>query len=72
MIDFATNLFAQGRFYYLDTESNKVFYEEHKHYRYKEGTADTDNPVVIKEDDHTCDAFEYFCVDNASILGIAV
>lgn len=72
MIDFATNLFAQGRFYYLDTESNKIFYEEHKHYRYKEGTAETDNPFVIKEDDHTCDAFQYFCVDNASILGIAV
>ena len=72
MIDFATNLFAQGRFYYLDTENNKVFYEEHKHYRYKEGTADTDSPVVIKEDDHTCDAFEYFCVDNAAVLGIAV
>jgi phage terminase large subunit len=72
MIDYATNLFAQGRFYILDTNANQIFIEEHKRYSFKEGTGNTDNPIVLKEDDHTCDAFQYFCIDNAQVLGIAV
>lgn len=72
MIDYPTNLFAQGRFCYLDNENNRIFVEEHKRYRYKEGTADSSNPIVIKEDDHTVDAFQYFCIDNAKVLGLMV
>ena len=70
MVDYATNLFAQGRFYVLNTKNNQIFIEEHKHYSFKEGTGNSDTPIIIKEDDHTCDAFQYFCVDNAKILGI--
>jgi phage terminase large subunit len=56
----------------LDTNANQIFIEEHKRYSFKEGTGNTDNPIVLKEDDHTCDAFQYFCIDNAQVLGIAV
>ena len=27
-----------------------------------------DDPKVIKEDDHTCDALQYMVVDNAQLL----
>ena len=72
MIDYATNLFAQGRFYVLNNKNNQIFIEEHKRYSFKEGTGNSDNPIVVKEDDHTCDAFQYFCIDNAQVLGIMV
>lgn len=55
MIDSFQSLLAQGRFYYLNTENNKIFVEEHKMYRWDEKTIKPDNPNVIKEDDHTCD-----------------
>lgn len=64
MIDNVHVLLAQGRFYYLDTENNKIFIEEHKKYQWKEETMKTDDPQVIKEDDHTCDAFQYYVNDN--------
>lgn len=72
MIDSFQSLLAQGRFYYLDTENNKIFMEEHKMYRWDEKTIHSDNPNVIKEDDHTCDTAQYFVLDNANILGLRV
>ena len=38
MIDMVISLLAEGRFYYLDIPANKIFYEEHKMYRYDEKT----------------------------------
>lgn len=70
MIDNVHTLLAQGRFYYLDTENNKIFIEEHKKYQWKEETMKTDDPQVIKEDDHTCDAFQYYVNDNLRKLGL--
>ena len=72
MIDSFQSLLAQGLFYYLDTENNKIFIEEHKMYRWDEKTIKSDNPNVIKEDDHTCDTAQYFVLDNAKILGLRV
>ena len=72
MIDSFQSLLAQGRFYYLDTEANKIFIEEHRMYRWDEKTIQSDNPNVIKEDDHTCDVSQYFALDNAKILGLRV
>lgn len=72
MIDMVTSLLAQGRFFYLDNENNKIFIEEHKMYRYDEKTIDTEEPRVVKEDDHTCDEFKYFVLDNAKLLGLKV
>lgn len=72
MIDTFQSLLAEGRFYYLNTENNKVFIEEHKMYRWDEKTIKSDNPNVIKEDDHTCDTSQYFVLDNAKILGLRV
>lgn len=72
MIDYVHALLAQGRFYYLDILENKIFIEEHKKYQFKENTLNSDNPDVIKEDDHTCDAFQYFAVDNARDLNLKV
>lgn len=70
MIDMVTSLLAEGRFYYLDIPANKIFYEEHKMYRYDEKTIHTDDPKVIKEDDHCCDSMKYFVLDNARELDL--
>lgn len=72
MIDSFQSLLAQGRFYYLNNENNKIFIEEHKMYRWDEKTIKSDNPSVIKEDDHTCDTAQYFVLDNAKLLGLRV
>ncbi|MBF7094266.1 PBSX family phage terminase large subunit [Streptococcus sp. HF-1907] len=72
MIDSFQSLLAEGRFYYLNAENNKIFIEEHKMYRWDEKTIKSDNPNVIKEDDHTCDVAQYFILDNAKILGLRV
>lgn len=74
MIDYPTDLLAQGRFYYLKNpypigmkhaDSNDIFIEEHKKFSWNEKTVDSENPQVIEEDDHTCDQFIYLCVSNA-------
>lgn len=70
MIDNVHDLLAQGRFYYLDTPNNKIFIEEHKKYQWDADTTETDDPKVIKEDDHTCDMFQYYVNDNLRKLGL--
>lgn len=74
MIDYVHDLLAQGRFYYLKkpypidmkhADSNEIFIEEHKKYQWDEKTLNSDDPKVIKEDDHTVDMFQYLCVANA-------
>ncbi len=70
MIDYVQNLLAQGRFHYLDMDANKIFIKEHREYRWDEETLHTDNPKVIKTEDHTCDQFQYFVKDNLSDLGL--
>lgn len=70
MIDFVSDLLGQGRFFYLDHENNQIFIEEHKRYQWKESTLSSDDPQVVKENDHTCDAFQYFVKDNLSLLGL--
>lgn len=78
MIDHVHDLLAQGRFYYLKKpyptglpycDSNDIFIEEHKRYQWDEKTLrSSDDPKVIKENDHTCDEFQYFCTANARDL----
>ncbi|MGQ7407733.1 PBSX family phage terminase large subunit [Streptococcus suis] len=69
MTEYVQSLLADGRFYYLPTENNlKYFIEEHKRYQWDEKTVMNDDPKVVKEDDHTCDAFQYLIVDNAQLL----
>ncbi|MCM3618739.1 PBSX family phage terminase large subunit [Sutcliffiella horikoshii] len=81
MVDYVHDLLAQGRFYYLlnplptglpNCDSSDIFIEEHKKYQWIEKTRNTDNPQVVKEDDHTCDDFQYFCVSNARDLRLKV
>jgi phage terminase large subunit len=64
MIDFAQNLLSQKRFFLLDTPNNRIFYEEHKKFQWDESTKNSADPKVIKIDDHTCDAFKYYILDN--------
>lgn len=72
MTEFVQTLLAQGRFYYLDTENNnKYFIEEHKTYAWEEKSIMNDDPQVVKENDHTCDAFQYFVMDNLRDLKLA-
>ena len=72
MVDFVQDLLAQGRFYYLDTPSNKVFIDEHKKYMWDEKTLHSDNPKVVKTEDHTCDALQYLVVTMANQWGLKV
>lgn len=72
MIDYVYSLLAEGRFYYLDIPSNKIFIKEHRNYRYDEKKMEKNpsEPEVVKIDDHTCDGFQYFVMDNLSVLGL--
>lgn len=73
MTEYVQSLLAEGRFFYLPTENNlKYFIEEHKKYQWEEKSIMNDDPKVIKEDDHTCDAFQYFVIDNARYLDLKV
>lgn len=70
MIDRVQDLLAQGRFYYLERPENDIFIAEHRKYQWDENTLQSDDPKVIKEDDHTCDMFQYFVRDNERFLGL--
>ena len=70
MIDRVQDLLAQGRFYYLKRPENDIFIAEHRKYQWDENTLQSDDPKVIKEDDHTCDSFMYLCVDNERDFGL--
>lgn len=70
MIDRVQDLLAQGRFYYLKRPENDIFIAEHQKYQWDENTLQSDDPKVIKEDDHTCDQFMYLCLDNERDLGL--
>lgn len=70
MIDNVQDLLAQGSFFYLDTDNNKIFIEEHKKYQWDAESKKTDDPKIIKVDDHTCDGFQYFVNDNLKKLGL--
>jgi phage terminase large subunit len=70
MIDYVQSLLAQGRVFVLDTPNNKVFMEQHRQYQWDEKSMESDDPKVIKENDHTVDAFKYMVLDNARILGL--
>lgn len=66
------SLLAQGRVYYLPTKNNvEYFIGEHKRYMWDEKTIRNDNPAVVKTDDHTVDAFQYFTLDNARDLDLS-
>lgn len=74
MIDYVHDLLAQGRFYYLKStlktglpncDDLTLFVEEHKRYQFDERYLNSDDPKVIKEFDHSVDAFKYACLDNA-------
>ncbi|WP_153124657.1 PBSX family phage terminase large subunit [Peribacillus tepidiphilus] len=70
MIENVQDLLAQGRFFMLRNENNRIFYEEHKKYQWDAETLNSDDPKVIKEDDHTCDAFQYYVNDNLQKLNL--
>ncbi|MDC6076914.1 PBSX family phage terminase large subunit [Limosilactobacillus reuteri] len=70
MIDRVQDLLAQGRFYYLKRPENDIFIAEHQKYQWDENTLQSDDPKVIKEDDHTCDMFQYVVRDNERDLGL--
>lgn len=71
MIDYVTNLLVSKRFFYLDTPNNQVFIEEHKKYRWDPDSLKPGRePRVIEVDDHTCDAFQYYVMDNLRKLGL--
>lgn len=68
MIENVQDLLAQGRFFMLKNKNNQIFYEEHKKYQWDADTLERDDPKVVKDDDHTCDAFQYYVNDNLQKL----
>lgn len=70
MIDRVQDLLAQGRFYYLKRPENEIFIAEHQKYQWDENTLQSDDPKVVKVDDHTCDQLMYLCVDNERNFGL--
>ncbi|WEV56141.1 PBSX family phage terminase large subunit [Ligilactobacillus acidipiscis] len=70
MIDRVHDLLAQGRFYYLSDSDNDIFIDEHKRYQWDENTLQSDDPKVIKENDHCCDQFQYLCRSNERDFGL--
>lgn len=72
MIENVEDLLAQGRVFILNTKNNQIFLDEHKRYQWDEKTVNTADPKVIKEHDHTCDAFQYFVNNNLEKLGLKI
>ena len=72
MIDYVQDLMAQGRLFYLKTQNNQIFVDEHRKFMWNEKTIHTENPEVIKIDDHTCDAFCYLCTSFGNRWGLRV
>lgn len=81
MIDYTHDLLAQGRFFVLKNSnrahgeysgSNDIFLDECKRYQWDEKTIKSDDPKVVKDDDHSVDEFQYFCTDNLSDLGLDI
>lgn len=70
MVDYPQELLAQGRVFILRKKTNEIFITQHQQYRWDEKTIATSDPKVIKENDHTCDAFQYLCIDNKRLLGL--
>jgi phage terminase large subunit len=70
MIENVEDLLAQGRVYVLNTPNNAIFLDEHKKYQWDEKTIKSDDPKVVKENDHTCDAFQYYVNSNLSKLNL--
>ena len=75
MVDYPQDLLAQGRVFILRKKENEIFIEQHQQYRWEDRKTgkknhNPDDPQVVKENDHTCDAFQYFCMDNKRLLGL--
>ncbi|QKS71671.1 PBSX family phage terminase large subunit [Paenalkalicoccus suaedae] len=70
MIENVQDLLAQGRFFMLNTSNNQIVKTEHERYQWDADTLQSDDPKVIKEDDHTCDALQYYVMDNLRKLGL--
>jgi phage terminase large subunit len=70
MIENVEDLLALGRMYVLNTENNKIFLDEHRKYQWDEESLKTPQPKVVKVDDHTCDAFQYYVNNNLSKLNL--
>lgn len=70
MTEYVVSMLAQGRLFYLPFYNVAIFESEHKSYRWEEHTLATDNPRVVKDDDHSCDALQYLVLDNARELNL--
>lgn len=61
MIEYVQSLLARGSFYYLPTSNNVgYFIPQHQKYQWDEKTMQSDDPKVIKVEDHCCDQAQYF------------
>lgn len=70
MIENVIDLLVRKRFFVLNNSNNQIFLSEHQKYTWDEDTLNSDNPGVVKQDDHTCDNFQYYVQDNLRKLGL--
>lgn len=72
MIENVEDLLVLDRVYVLETENNKIFLDEHKKYQWDEDSLKTPDPKVVKQNDHTCDAFQYYVNNNLAKLNLKI
>mgnify|MGYP000872599801 CR=1 FL=1 len=71
MIDRVQSLLARKAVFYLPTENNlKYFIPEHRKYQWEEKSLHSDDPKVIKVDDHTVDQFQYLVRESQNELDL--
>lgn len=72
MIENVEDLLVQDRMCILDTERNSIFIKEHRMYQWEAKSLKTDDPKVVKQNDHTCDAFQYYVNNNLARLVLKI
>lgn len=71
MIEYVQSLLARGSFYYLPTSNNVgYFIPQHQKYQWDEKTMQSDDPKVIKVDDHCCDNAQYAVISMIRELNL--
>lgn len=70
MIEVSRSVLAEKQVYVFDTPNNQIFLYEFGKYQWDAKSLNTAKPKVIKEDDHTVDCFQYFCVMNRKLLDV--
>lgn len=70
MIEDSRDVMIERQVYVMDIPENEIFWFEMQ--KYQRDMSNPERPKIIKVDDHTCDAFQYWCSMNMNELEIEV